>query len=614
MYPHERSLVKRLANQPFALIGVNSDPKARLRTAMKANNITWRSFWDGGNTGGPIAKAWGVRGWPTIYVIDDRGVIRYKNVRGEAMDHAVDELLSKATSKLTESLSSVKAEERGMAAYYLGSAGVKGSKEAIANLMEDSDPVVRQRAATALALLGEETKPLLPLVRKAAADKNASVQVASLGILARAGDSDGASVIVSAMESKDASVLVAAVQAAGELKATAAVEALKTLASHEDTGVSHSAITSLGLIGDADSKAALKALGGTPKHPARVQIAAALFQAGDAESGKAFRAFLSDEAIPVRRQAVSALASLKGLDTKALYLQAMQDDDFEVRNVARKALAGSKDPEVKKALEAALAQDVDDLVPQLANRLTAQRAMTQLQNLGPAAAPLLMKHIGEAKATQAVSGLARIISGFKNPEMAKLAGEELKNPKVVRNARFAYEQIAAAGGKAVVPVAQGLLKAESADIRQSGLRLLLRSGLQSKIVDDALVSALRDEAFAVRRLAAYVLAQKGNKAALPVLIKAAESKDQLSHQYAALGLSRLKTKESSEALATLALKGTALYRLAVQSLGRQETADAARALGRVHRDGNARLKATARQTLLRMKNPEAKVVLEGLGK
>ena len=25
MYPHERSLVKRLADQPFALVGINSD-------------------------------------------------------------------------------------------------------------------------------------------------------------------------------------------------------------------------------------------------------------------------------------------------------------------------------------------------------------------------------------------------------------------------------------------------------------------------------------------------------------------------------------------------------------------------------------------------------------
>ena len=93
MYPHERSLVKRLKDKPFALIGVNSDPKERVQAAIKRENISWRSFWDGGNTRGPIAKAWGVRGWPTIYVIDAEGVIRYKNVRGERMDKAVDELL-----------------------------------------------------------------------------------------------------------------------------------------------------------------------------------------------------------------------------------------------------------------------------------------------------------------------------------------------------------------------------------------------------------------------------------------------------------------------------------------------------------------------------------------
>ena len=94
MYPHERSLVKRLENQPFALLGVNSDPKAKVLAALKRENITWRSFWDGGNTGGPIAKAWEVTSWPTIYVLDAKGVIRYKNTRGEVMDRAVDKLLA----------------------------------------------------------------------------------------------------------------------------------------------------------------------------------------------------------------------------------------------------------------------------------------------------------------------------------------------------------------------------------------------------------------------------------------------------------------------------------------------------------------------------------------
>ena len=95
MYPHERSLVKRLADEPFALIGVNSDSdREELKNVLEAKNLTWRSFWDGGSTNGPIATKWNVTGWPTIYVLDAEGRIRFKNVRGEAMDEAVDQLLA----------------------------------------------------------------------------------------------------------------------------------------------------------------------------------------------------------------------------------------------------------------------------------------------------------------------------------------------------------------------------------------------------------------------------------------------------------------------------------------------------------------------------------------
>ena len=93
MYPHERSLVKRLAEKPFALLGVNSDPKQRLKQVIKKENMTWRSWWDGGDTSGPIASKWNVHGWPTTYVLDAKGVIRYKNVRDKQMDEAVDALL-----------------------------------------------------------------------------------------------------------------------------------------------------------------------------------------------------------------------------------------------------------------------------------------------------------------------------------------------------------------------------------------------------------------------------------------------------------------------------------------------------------------------------------------
>jgi hypothetical protein len=101
MYPHERSLVKRLENSPFALIGVNSDSdKDKLKEVLEKENITWRSFWNGPKgTGGPISDAWHVRGWPTIYVLDGDGVIRYRDVRGEDMDRAVDQLLKELAAR-----------------------------------------------------------------------------------------------------------------------------------------------------------------------------------------------------------------------------------------------------------------------------------------------------------------------------------------------------------------------------------------------------------------------------------------------------------------------------------------------------------------------------------
>jgi hypothetical protein len=96
MYPHERSLVARLRDEPFALLGVNSDTdKIKLKGRMAGEKITWRSFWNGPEgPAGPIAKAWNVRGWPTIYVLDHKGVIRYKDLRAEQMDKAVDGLLA----------------------------------------------------------------------------------------------------------------------------------------------------------------------------------------------------------------------------------------------------------------------------------------------------------------------------------------------------------------------------------------------------------------------------------------------------------------------------------------------------------------------------------------
>lgn len=101
MYPHERSLVKRMAGKPFALIGVNSDRDLEaLKKVREDEQITWRSFWNGERgTAGPISQEWKVRGWPTLFVIDAKGQIRYRSVGSpgeETLDQWIDELVAEA--------------------------------------------------------------------------------------------------------------------------------------------------------------------------------------------------------------------------------------------------------------------------------------------------------------------------------------------------------------------------------------------------------------------------------------------------------------------------------------------------------------------------------------
>jgi thiol-disulfide isomerase/thioredoxin len=97
-YPYERLMLEVHKADPFAIVSVNSDDK--LETAKQAkidNKLEFRSWWDGyvkdANTKGPIASAWNVTGWPAIYVLDAKGVIRFAQLRQEDILKAVSQLL-----------------------------------------------------------------------------------------------------------------------------------------------------------------------------------------------------------------------------------------------------------------------------------------------------------------------------------------------------------------------------------------------------------------------------------------------------------------------------------------------------------------------------------------
>ena len=93
MLPHEKALVERLKDKPFALIGINSDgDTATVRKLLAEQGITWRNAIDV-STEGPWARAWNVSGWPTIYVLDHKGVIRHRDLRDDEFETAVNALL-----------------------------------------------------------------------------------------------------------------------------------------------------------------------------------------------------------------------------------------------------------------------------------------------------------------------------------------------------------------------------------------------------------------------------------------------------------------------------------------------------------------------------------------
>ena len=87
-----------MQHKPFALIGVNincHDAKT-LKAVMDKEQLNFRSFTDkaDGDGLGVIGSAWNLFGTPTVFVLDHKGVIRYRQI-GIPDKKAIDEVLNK---------------------------------------------------------------------------------------------------------------------------------------------------------------------------------------------------------------------------------------------------------------------------------------------------------------------------------------------------------------------------------------------------------------------------------------------------------------------------------------------------------------------------------------
>ena len=97
MLPAEKALVKRLEKEPFALIGINTDNDLdKLKGLLEKQGITWRNAWEGAVPPGQgaLSRAWEVNAYPTMYLLDVRGIIRARDP--DELDQAVDALVAEA--------------------------------------------------------------------------------------------------------------------------------------------------------------------------------------------------------------------------------------------------------------------------------------------------------------------------------------------------------------------------------------------------------------------------------------------------------------------------------------------------------------------------------------
>jgi RNA polymerase sigma factor (sigma-70 family) len=86
-------LVDEMGDKPFVLFGIHADDGTeKARAAAENFQMRWSSVQDARE--GPISKTYNIKSWPTIYLLDRKGIIRYRGLHhGNEIAAAADKLI-----------------------------------------------------------------------------------------------------------------------------------------------------------------------------------------------------------------------------------------------------------------------------------------------------------------------------------------------------------------------------------------------------------------------------------------------------------------------------------------------------------------------------------------
>ena len=92
--PNVIALYKENSSKGFDIIGVSMDNNRQaLDSYLEENDMKWRQIYDGKGWQAEIGQLYAVSSIPATFLIDKKGKIRYKNLRGDELKEAVEKLI-----------------------------------------------------------------------------------------------------------------------------------------------------------------------------------------------------------------------------------------------------------------------------------------------------------------------------------------------------------------------------------------------------------------------------------------------------------------------------------------------------------------------------------------
>lgn len=92
--PNVKKIYKEFNSKGFEILGISLDESsAKFRSYVEEQGITWPQIFDGKGWNSEVGKSYAVSSIPATFLLDRRGRIRYRDLRGKDLRTAVESLL-----------------------------------------------------------------------------------------------------------------------------------------------------------------------------------------------------------------------------------------------------------------------------------------------------------------------------------------------------------------------------------------------------------------------------------------------------------------------------------------------------------------------------------------